>query len=133
MSNFKWCVIHLIFYLCFSDKKYKIMVVWDMALFSLVDSYEHFGGIWYLHLLERRGSYARKNGRCGHMYRGTWKMAAASHWYLPKAAFVMTASSFSVSPPLILPVPVFIYLHFNITQILFLSPFHSFLLCFFFF
>jgi len=36
------------------------MVVWDMALFSLVDSYQHCGETWYLHLLERRGSFAGK-------------------------------------------------------------------------
>ena len=29
-----------------------------MALFNLVDSYQHSGGTWYLHLLERRGSIA---------------------------------------------------------------------------
>jgi hypothetical protein len=32
-------------------------------------------------------------------------MAAALHWYRNKAAFVMTASSYSVCPPFILPVP----------------------------
>jgi len=31
-----------------------------MALFSLVDSYQHCGETWYLHLLERRGSFAGK-------------------------------------------------------------------------
>jgi len=32
-----------------------------MALFNLVDSYQHSGGTWYLHLLEIRGSSAGKN------------------------------------------------------------------------
>jgi hypothetical protein len=36
------------------------MVVWDMALFNLVDSYQHSGGTWYLHLLQIRGSSAGK-------------------------------------------------------------------------
>ena len=35
-----------------------------MALFNLVDSYQHSGGTWFLHLLERSGSFAVKNGRC---------------------------------------------------------------------
>jgi hypothetical protein len=44
-----------------------------MALFNLVDSYQHSGGTWNLHLLEIRGSSAGKKWKAWINVQGDMK------------------------------------------------------------
>jgi len=80
-----------------------------MALFNLVDSCQHSGGTWYLHLLERNGSFAGKKWKVWINIQRDMKNGCWFPLVLHKVASVMTASSYSVYPPFILPVHFLFY------------------------